>query len=61
MFCLCFLFSCAERLGIMIPPLAKAQGVTEAMKARDQLGLVGRVNENKLSAAESILAEIIVE
>ena len=45
----------------MIPPLAKAQGVTEAMKARDQLGWVGRVNENKLSAAESILAEIIAE
>jgi hypothetical protein len=45
----------------MIPQMAQAQGVTEAMKARDQLGWVGRMNEIKHSAEESILAEIIFE
>ena len=53
--------TCNERLSIMIPQMAKAQGVTEAMKARDQLGWVGRMNEIKHSAEESILAEIIFE
>ena len=53
--------TCNERLDIMIPQMAKAQGVTEAMKARDQLGWVGRMNEIKHSAVESILAEIIFE
>ena len=53
--------TCNERLDTMIPQMAKAQGVTEAMKARDQLGWVGRMNEIKHSAEESILAEIIFE
>ena len=45
----------------MIPQMAKVQGVTEALKARDQLSWVGRMNEIKHSAEESILAEIIFE
>ena len=53
--------TCNERLDIMIPQMAKAQGVTEAMKARDQLGWVGRMNEIKHSAEESILIEIVYE
>jgi len=53
--------TCNERLDIIIPQMAKAQGVTEAMRARDQLGWVGRMNEIKHSAEESILAEIIFE
>ena len=53
--------TCNDRLDIMIPQMAEAQGVTEAMKARDQLGWVGRMNEIKHSAEESILAEIIFE
>ena len=52
---------CNERLDIMISQMVKAQGVTEAMKARDQLGWVGRMNEIKHSAEEIILAEIIFE
>ena len=52
---------CNERLDIMISQMVKAQGVTEAMKAQDQLGWVGRMNEIKHSAEESILAEIIFE
>ena len=53
--------TCNDRLDIMIPQMAKAQGVTEAMKAQEQLGWVGRMNEIKHSAEESILAEIIFE
>ena len=53
--------TCNERLDTMIPQMAKAQGVTEAMKAQDQLGWVGRMNEIKHSAEETILAEIIFE
>jgi len=53
--------TCNERLDIMIPQMAKAQGVTEAMKARDQLGWVGRMNEIKHIAEESILTEIVYE
>ena len=53
--------TCNERLDTMIPQMAKAQGVTEAMKARDQLGWVGRMNEIKHSAEESILTEIVYE
>ena len=52
---------CNERLDTMIPQMAKAQGVTEAMKARDQLGWVGRMNEIRHSAEEIVLTEIIHE
>ena len=52
---------CNERLDIMISQMVKAQGVTEAMEARDQLSWIGRMNEIKHSAEESILAEIIFE
>ncbi|MBR3016560.1 MAG: TnpV protein [Clostridia bacterium] len=53
--------TCNDRLDIMIPQMAEAQGVTEALKVQDQLGWVGRMNEIKHSAEESILAEIIFE
>lgn len=50
-----------ERLETMIPQMAEAQGVTEALKAQDQLCWVGKMNEIKHSAEEIILAEIIFE
>jgi len=50
-----------ERLDMMIPQMVKAQGVTEALKAQNQLCWVGRMNEINHSAEESILAEIIFE
>ena len=53
--------TCNERLDIMSPQMADAQGVTEALKVQDQLGWVGRMNEIKHSAEENILAEIIFE
>ena len=53
--------TCNERLNIMIPQMAEAQGITEAKKVQKQLGWVGRMNEIKHSAEESILAEIIFD
>ena len=53
--------TCKERLETLIPQMVKAQGVTEALKAQDQLCWVGRMNEIKHSAEEIILAEIIFE
>ena len=52
---------CRGRLESMIPQMAKQQGVTEELKARDQLGWVGRMNEIQHSAEEIILAEIVYE
>ena len=53
--------ACQERLETMIPQMAKQQGVTEKLKARDQLSWVGRMNEIQHSAEETILAEIVYE
>ena len=53
--------TCNERLDLMIPQMVKAQGVTEALKAQNQLCWVGRMNEIKHSTEESIMAEIIFE
>ena len=53
--------TCQERLETMIPQMAKKQGITEELKARDQLGWVGRMNEIQHSAEEIILSEIVYE
>ena len=45
----------------MIPQLAKQQGITEELKARDQLGWVGRMNEILHSAEEIVMTEIVYE
>ena len=52
---------CQERLETMIPQMAKQQGVTEELKARDQLAWVGRMNEIQHSVEETILTEIVFE
>ncbi len=52
---------CQERLETMIPQMAKQQGISEELKARDQLSWVGRMNEIQHSAEEIILAEIVYE
>lgn len=52
---------CQERLETMIPQMGKQQGISEELKARDQLSWVGRMNEIQHSAEENILAEIVYE
>ena len=45
----------------MIPQMGKQQGISEELKARNQLSWVGRMNEIQHSAEENILAEIVYE
>ena len=51
--------TCQERLETMIPQMAKKHGITEELKARDQIGWVGRMNEIHHSAEEIVLSEIV--
>lgn len=47
------------RLEQMVPQMAKAEGVTEMMKATDQLKWVGLMNNIRHSAEEAILNDLI--
>ena len=53
--------SCRERMSRMIPQMAKAEGINEALKARDPMAWVGRMNNIHQRAEETILAELIYE
>ena len=53
--------SCAARLETMIPTMAAAEGVDEALKARDQLAWAAAMNSIRHRAEESILAELIFD
>ena len=48
-----------ERMDILMPQLMKAAGVTEELKAADQMKWVGLVNNCKAQAEETILHELI--
>ena len=48
-----------SRLERMMPELAKAAGVTEALKASDPMKWVGLMNNCKAQAEEIILSELI--
>ena len=48
-----------RRLEQMVPQMATAQGVTEELKARDQMQWVGLMNNIRLAAEEVILNELI--
>ena len=52
---------CAERMDRMVRRMADAEGITESLKARDQLAWVGRMNGIWQLAEEIILAELIYE
>ena len=47
------------RLEQMVPQMAKAEGVTEELKAADQMKWVGLMNNIRHSAEEAILSELI--
>jgi hypothetical protein len=47
------------RLEQMVPQMAKAEGVTEELKATDQMKWVGLMNNIRHSAEEAILNELI--
>jgi hypothetical protein len=53
--------SCAARMETMIPTMAAAEGVDQALKARDQLAWAAAMNSIRHRAEESILAELIFD
>lgn len=50
---------CAERMDRMVRRMAEAEGITEDLKARDQLAWVGRMNSIRQRAEEGILRELV--
>ena len=48
-----------QRMELLIRQMAKAQGITEALKARDQMKWVGAMNNIKNAAEEIVLEELI--
>ena len=48
-----------ERLDTIIRQMAEAQGVTEALKASDQMAWVGRMNTIRSAAVEIVNTELI--
>lgn len=51
--------SCEKRLDALIPDMAKREGVTEVLKATDQMAWVGHMNNIRNRAEEIILHELI--
>jgi hypothetical protein len=51
--------SCNDRLEIIETAMMKQEGVTEALKAADQMGWVRRRNSIRSRAEEAILSELV--
>ena len=51
--------ACNERVELITNQLAKREGVTEALKAKNQMEWVRRMNSIRASAEEVILSELI--
>ena len=51
--------TCRERMNRMVPLMAAAEGINEALKARNPMAWVGRMNNIRQRAEETILAELI--
>ena len=52
---------CNERIETMVTAMKKQQGITEELKARDQLAWVGAMNNIRSCAEEVILRELVYE
>ena len=50
---------CAERIDRMVRRMAEEEGITEALKAKNQLTWVGRMNNIRQRAEEVVLEEIV--
>ena len=51
--------SCNERIELIMNQLAQREGVTEALKAADQMEWVRRMNSIRARAEEIVLSELI--
>ena len=52
---------CNERMETMVAAMKQQQGITEELKARDQLAWVGAMNNIRNAAEEVILRELVYE
>ena len=50
-----------ERMELLVAQMAQAEGITEEMKATDQMKWVGLMNNIRMSAEEQVLKELIYE
>lgn len=48
-----------ERLALVIGQTAQREGITEQMKAEDPMEWVGRMNEIRARAEQSVISELI--
>ena len=53
--------ACNERMEIIVSAMAKQEGVTEALKAADQMEWVRRMNSIRNRAEEIVLTELVYE
>ena len=51
--------ACHERMDFLIPAMAQQEGVTEALKASNQMEWVGRMNNIRSRAEEIVLQELV--
>ena len=51
--------SCNERIELIMNQLARREGVTEALKAADQMEWVRRMNSIRAKAEEIVLSELV--
>ena len=51
--------ACEGRLELLVLQMAKREGVTEALKATDQMAWVGKMNSIRSRAEEIVLHELI--
>ena len=53
--------ACNERMAIIVPAMAKQEGVTEALKAANQMEWVRRMNNISNRAEEIVLHELVYD
>ena len=51
--------TCAERVELIMNQLARREGVTEALKAADQMEWVRRIDNIRARAEEIVLVELV--
>ena len=53
--------TCYERLDRLVKQMAEREGVTEALKASDQMAWVGHMNNIRSRAEEIVLSEVVYQ
>ena len=53
--------TCYERIDRLVKQMAEREGVTEALKASDQMAWIGYMNNIRSRAEEIVLSEVVYE